>query len=37
MDWLDIGMVVGLNFGRPKLNFLYAQIFWHEDELSDKP
>jgi len=26
MHWFDIGMVMGLNLGEPKLNFLFAKI-----------
>jgi len=26
MHWFDIGMVMGLNLGKSKLNFLFAKI-----------
>jgi len=26
LHWFDVGMVMGLNFGRPKLNLLLAKF-----------
>jgi len=32
VHWFDIGMVMGLNLGRHKLNFLFVKLIFGKDE-----